>query len=255
MSAAVPPPAPMPAGEKAYQLLYAGELGKEAFEAGQRVRILAWLDYVKFSASQLKSLAELTQTLSELMARQSEFEAELARKEQDLLAPVYAELAQKYRATQSPTEAELTQFAARIEKIRQDLYGESGFQSRHYKTTYDMVQRAKKWVEAIDKPQQERIITCRFFLQRRLGPFTNPGDYGKWLGTAWNGADFASMTTASRPVNEGQMDIGGLWSAETVDGGDTVRITGLRLGVLLLFTVQEPAFQPALAEFTSPQPG
>jgi hypothetical protein len=141
------------------------------------------------------------------------------------------------------SEAQLATYVPKLDAARVTSYGATDPRQAHYASVSRTLARVNKWVETLPLDQQTRLGECRFFLQRRLGPFTNPGDYEKWLGTAWNGSDFASLRAGGRPVDEGQMDIGGLWAD---DASADQSLPGLRVAVLLLFAMQEDGFVEAV---------
>ncbi len=241
--AALPPPAPGPNGEKVYQILYAGEFGVQARAAGQRARMLAWMDAVGFSKEQLDGLLYLTSTVRAAEARDAAALATLGVAEGRSLQPIYQDLVDQYANGGTATEAQLTPYASRLEAADKDAYGGTDPRGAHYAAVTRALELVNKWVANVPEAQKAKLGECRFFLQRKLGPFTNPGDYEKWLGTAWNGADFASLRAGGRPVDEGQMDIGGLW---TDDASADQSLPGLRVAVLVLFAIEEDGFPSAV---------
>lgn len=244
--AATPPPAPGPSSEKLYQMLYAGEFGDGATASGQRLRILAWSSYVGFDSKQLTSLIALSDTVRDQEIQGTRDLKALGDSEGAALNPVYQDLIGRYANGATVTETELQGAATRLEQAKIQAYGSTDPRGAHYQGVMKVLRMVNGWVSAQPKEMQEKIGACRFFLQRRLGPFTNPGDYGLWLGTAWNGANFASLKTEFRPVDEGQMDIGGLWGADEVENISKTSLHGLRVAVLLLFAIETEGFVEAL---------
>lgn len=241
--AASPPPASGPNGEKLYQILYAGEFGAGARAAGQRARMLAWMDVVGFNVDQLGGLMQLAYAVRAEEAKEDAALRSLDGTETAALTPVYQDLVNVYANGGTATDAQLEPFAARLDAARTEAYGSTDPRSAHYAAVSRTLATVSKWVSALPDAQKANLGASRFFLQRRLGPFTNPGDYEKWLGTAWNGADFASLRAQGRPVDEGQMDIGGLW---TDDASADQTLPGLRVAVLLLFAIEEDGFIEAV---------
>lgn len=241
--AASPPPAPGPNGEKLYQILYAGEFGATSQAVGQRARMLAWMDSVGFTADQLGGLAQLARAVRGQEARENASLATLDQSENVTITPVYQDLVNVYANGGTATDAQLAPFAARLEAARTEAYGATDPHTAHYAAVNRALATVSKWVSALPQAQKDRLGEARFFLQRKLGPFTNPGDYEKWLGTAWNGADFASLRAQGRPVDEGQMDIGGLW---TDDASADQALPGLRVAVVLLFAIEQDGFLEAI---------
>ncbi|MSP55593.1 MAG: hypothetical protein EXR69_08325 [Myxococcales bacterium] len=200
------------------------------------------MNAVGFSNEQLDGLIHVAATVR---AAEDRDEAELAAiggAEGESLRPVYQDLVQIYAAGGTATDAQLAPFASRLEAGRLSAYGGTDPRGAHYAAVSRALEFVNRWVAAVPEEQKQKLGECRFFLQRRLGPFTNPGDYEKWLGTAWNGADFASLRAAGRPVDEGQMDIGGLWAD---DASADQSLPGLRVAVLLLFAIEEDGFVEA----------
>ncbi len=201
------------------------------------------MDSVGFTPEQLEGLLYLAGRVREGESRDDEMLAEIGRAEGEHLAPVYDDLVALYANGKTVTEEQLTPFSKRLEDARVQAYGGTEPRGMHYAAINRLLQLGIRWVETLPMAQQVRLGECRFFLQRRLGPFTNPGDYGKWLGTAWNGADFASLRAGGRPVDEGQMDIGGLWAD---DAAADQSLPGMRVAVLLLFAIEEDGFVEAI---------
>lgn len=242
---ATAPPAPNVGGDRLYHSLYAGEVGENA--PGQRLRILAWLQYVAFDRAQLQNLLGLTKQIRNMQAQSERDLQGLRDSEAQNLSPLYQELVARYAKDPPPTEKELEEYGRRLEQARQQSYGGTDPKGAHFQQVKKALTRVQGWVEKLPEDQKNRISACRFFLQRKLGPFTNPGDYGLWLGTAWSGANFASLKTEMRPVDEGQMDIGGLFSSEDAEKGrDGAALQGLRVAVLLLFAIETDGFLEAV---------
>jgi hypothetical protein len=244
--AATPPPAPGPASEKLYQMLYSGEFGEGATPAGQRLRILAWAAYVNFSKAQLQELIELSDAVHRIELEGERDFRLLDQSESEALNPVYQGLIEKYANGATVEDTQLQQDAVLLERAKVAAYGGTDPRGAHYQQVMKALRKVNGWVANLSTEMQEHLGACRFFLQRRLGPFTNPGDYQLWLGTAWSGANFASLKTELRPVDEGQMDIGGLWSADEVEKSPEGSLHGLRVAVLLLFAMESEGFVEAL---------
>lgn len=234
-----PPPAPGPSGEKLYQLLYAGERGEAAFAAGQRARMLAWMDALALSGPQVEGMMRLAWELRAEAARAEEERAAADEAERERVLPVYEELVRLYARGTPVTDAELDGLATRLEAARLAVDGPEGRVKGAYARAWRRLQRVQPWIDTLTDPQQAALAQCRFFLARRFGPFTNPGDYGDWLGTTWTAGDFGALRATLRPDDEGHMDIGGLWAAEDLRGRPGQRLQGLQLSVLVLFALEE----------------
>ena len=177
--AATPPPAPGPNGEKVYQILYAGEFGTQARAAGQRARMLAWMHAVAFTPAQLDGLLALA---AQARVDEAESAAAIARvdaAEGASLPPVYDELVALYANGADVRDTDFAPLAPRLEAARTQAYGAADPRTERYAYVARTLWRVRLWAEALPERQQERLGECRFFLQRRLGPFTAPGDYGK----------------------------------------------------------------------------
>lgn len=245
---AAPPPAPGPEGELLYQQLYAGEFGPSAGRVGHRARVLAWFEHVAFTMEQLSSFASLASELARLRAEDEAYLAEVDAREAATLTPVYAELIALYAGSEPVTDDQLAPLSKALEAARVAAYPDGvDPRARHYTHVRLALSRVSRWLGSVPAAQVARVADCRFFLQRRLGPFIAPGDYSKWLGTAWNGSDYASLRTGVRPENEGMMDIGGLWSYEPLASDDAASITDLRAAVLVLLAVETEGFEEAIA--------
>ena len=210
---------------------------------GQRARMLAWMDSVQFAKAQLDSLLVLTEVVRAAQRQDERDLAGLGPAEGAAFGPVYQDLVNQYANGGTATEAQLATYVPKLDAARATSYGATDPRRSHYASVSRTLAQVSKWVETLPLEQQKRLGECRFFLQRRLGPFTNPGDYEKWLGTAWNGSDFASLRAGGRPVDEGQMDIGGLWAD---DASADQSLPGLRVAVLLLFAMEEDGFVEAV---------
>lgn len=240
-----PPPAPGPTGEKLYQLLYAGEQGERAHAAGQRARMLAWMEAMVFETGQIEGMIALARRFR---AEDAEAAADLARRdarEAELVTPIYEELVRLYATGQPVTDEALAPLATRLEAARAAVDGGTSPQAAAYARASRRLGRVQPWIDTLSRAQQATLAQCRFFLARRLGPFTNPGDYGTWLGTTWSGGDFGALRATLRPADEGHMDVGGLWSTEDLRGRPGQTLQGLQLAVLVLFALEEPGLVEA----------
>ncbi len=239
---ATPPPAPGPVGEKVYQMLYAGEFGVDARAAGDRVRILAWMAAAGFSAVQLDDMIGQAHRMRAFNAAEAAEMAAVGLREQANMAPIYAEMARLYAAGAKIEDATLAPFAPRLESARAAAAAGDDPRARHYAHLFAQLRELQVWAAALPEAQRHALADSRFFLARRFGPLTDPGDYGKWMGTAWNGADFASLRTAGRPVDEGEMEIGGLWTSEDAADGGVGVSADLRVAILLAFALEMDGF-------------
>lgn len=247
-----PPPARNAAGERLYQLLYAGELGEDSRKAGDRARMAAWLDALALDETQLQGLAELVRAYDEARAANAADEAAVAEAEKRVLSPIYEELTARLTRPDAMGEEEAAAFAARIEAARAEVYGGKDFRAEHYRRVKSTLALCRPWVNALRPNQQAALDDARFVLGRRIGPFVNPGDYGHLVGTMWDGGDFGSLRATIRPTDEGHMDLGGLWSVEDMDAGPDRSLGGYQLEALLLMAFEDPALKDVIAARQAP---
>lgn len=244
---ASPPPATGPQGEKLYQVLYAGEVGEEARAGGQRTRILAWLAAMELDTVQLRGLDALAAAVREKQATLDAARAAVGAKEAAALGPIYAALEARLAQPETMTEAESAGFAERLEAARAELYGQGDLRAAHYAGINWLLEAVRPWIKTLSTAQQATLGESRFFLGRRLGPFVNPGDYGALVGTMWDGGDFGSLRATVRPTEEGHLDLGGLWSIESMQAGPDRRVEGLQSEAILFMALQEAELPRAIA--------
>lgn len=241
-----PPPAETPGQEALYQLLFAGELGDEAHAAGQRVRILAWIDAMDLSVSQMRGLLLLCERVRAALAEQQRLGAEVAAREIALYGPIYAELAEDLAHPGSATEEELGAYATRLAAARAEVLAGGDPRAEALDRARAIVGMARPWVANLTEQQRSRLGQARFFLARRLGPLLNPGDYGEFTGISWDGGDFSAVESTARPPEEGQLDLGGLWSVERLRAPPGAYLDALQLQAIVVMAVQEEELPGAL---------
>jgi len=242
------PPATATAGqEKLYQLLYATELGEQSFADGQQARMLAWLDAMQLSDAQLVQLEQLLDRQAVAEGAQQLWREGFDAREQRTLAPIYRRISAAYADGGHPDEATLSAFAAELQAAREQLYADKDPRAARL----EQVQRLLNWVDhfiaGLSEQQRHELASCRFFLRRRLGPLLNPGDYGQLTGISWDGGDFRGVNTTIRDEDEGQMDIGGLWSTEYMRAPPGLYLENLELKALVVMALQEPGLREAIA--------
>lgn len=242
-----PPPARFTEEERLYQLLYAGELGSEARAAGDRARVGAWLDALVLTEDQLRGLDTLVHTQQAARAADDADEAQVAAAETAQLTPIYTELSARLDGPEPLTEEEGKAFADRLAAAREQVYAGKDFRAERYKRVKALLATCRPWVNSLSPDQQKTLAEARFILGRRLGPFVNPGDYGHFVGTMWDGGDFGSLRATIRPTDEGHMDLGGLWSVEEMNAGPDRSLGGYQLEALLLMAFEEPALPEVIA--------
>ena len=246
-----PPPAETAAAEKLYQLLYAGELGAEAHPAGQRARMLAWLQGMALSPEQLEGLLALVGELRRAEDAEAAARAEVGAREQALLGPVYAELNARLATGTPLTESEAADFAVRLERARAEVAGGGAgdavdprrAQVARVQALFD---RVRPWTQALTRAQQAHLADSRFFLARRLGPLANPGAYAGFTGIDWDGGNIAVTDGTVRPDDERHMDLGGLWTTEHFRAPPEGYIDDLQLLAIVTLALQEPGLPEAV---------
>lgn len=239
-----------PASEPLVQLLYAGEVAPDARAAGQRARMLAWLGAMAFTPDQLRSLLTLTWEVRAARDADAAERAAIGAREAAELTPVYDAITTLYATTPSPSEADLAALRARLEAARAAAYAGQDPAAARLARVRALMDRTGAWASALPADQQARLAECRFFLQHRLGPYSDADSPSAWLGTTSGGADFAALATRERPAT-GEMDLGGLWARPSAgpDGSaspDAAGIRGLRAAALLLVALQEDGLPDAL---------
>ena len=249
--APTPPPAETAPAEKLYQLLYAGELGAEAHPAGQRVRMLAWLQGMAFSPDQLEGLLGLVGELRRAEDAEAAARVEVGAREGALLRPIYTELGARLAAGTPLTEAEAAAFAARLERARTEVAaGGTGDAIDPRRTQVARVQslldRVRPWTQTLSRAQRAHLADSRLFLARRLGPLANPGAYAGFTGIDWDGGNVAVADGTVRPDDERHMDLGGLWTTEQLRAPPEGYIDDLQLLAIVTLALQEPGLSEAV---------
>lgn len=247
---ATPPQAETPSGEALYQLLYAGEGGQVAGSLGDRVRALAFLRSIDLDKRQLQGLLDLIEAHNEMLTRDRQAREALDLREQEQLGPAYLEL-EALLASPSPLpDDRLAELGRKIEAGRMQA-GTDTERQEHSRRIATHIRDVAGWVATLRPDQHERLHHCLFLLQRRLGPFTNPGDYGDLVEPLWSGGDFASLARTVRRPDERPLDLGGLWSLENSGSTQDPRIRGLQLQALVVMALEEPALAGAAATLLS----
>jgi hypothetical protein len=242
---ASPPPAVAPAGEKLYQVLYAGELGDRVAPMAQRARMLAWIRSLELTRLQLQSLRGLQYTHQRVLRSQERKQSEHAQRELEELEEPYRELVALLSSEPPYPDQELEALAQRLEGARERAGIDQAREDR-YRAFHGQLGPIQQWVEKLSPAQQQRMGHSLFFLRRRLGPMSNPGDYGEIVGLAWEGGDFASLHRAVRPADEGHLDLGGLWRLTDGKGDPIAELQGLRLTAILVMALEEPELAGAI---------
>ena len=249
--APTPPPAESAPGEKLYQLLYAGELGAEAHPAGQRVRMLAWLQGMALSPEQLEGLLALVGELRGAAEAEAAARVEVGAREGALLRPIYTELSARIAAGTPLTEAEAADFAVRLERARAEVAaGGSGDavdpRRAQVARVQSLLDRVRPWIQTLSRSQRDHLADSRFFLARRLGPLVNPGAYAGFTGIDWDGGNVAVADGTVRPDDERHMDLGGLWTTEQLRAPPEGYIDDLQLRAIVTLALQEPGLPEAV---------
>jgi hypothetical protein len=170
--------------------------------------------------------------------------AALDAREIEAYGPPYRALLALIEQPGEPSDAELTRLAEQLGQARAAT-GSDLERAEHYHRLHTFLGQVRVWVETLDTGQQERLRGCLFLLQRRLGPFTNPGDYSDVVSPLWGAGDFGSLTRTVRPPNERPLDIATLWTVENTDGKHELRIHGLQMQALVFLALEEPALAAA----------
>jgi hypothetical protein len=241
-----PPPTESAPAEKLYQLLYAGEVGAEARPAGQRARMLAWLQVMALSPEQLEGLLALVGTLRDAEREEEAARASLGAREGALFGPIYAELNARLATGTPLTEAEAAGFAARLESARAEVAYPVDPRRAQVTRVQGLLDRVRPWVGTLNRAQRGHLADSRFFLARRLGPLANPGAYAGITGIDWDGGNVAIADGTVRADDERQMDLGGLWTTEHLRAPPEGYIDELQLLAIVTMALQEPGLPEAV---------
>lgn len=233
--AAQAPPLPLA------EVLYAGELGPQAEALGDRVRILVWLRSLELSPEELESLRQASLRVRAAGAAAAAQREQVGQRELERLVPAYETLARALAA--GPVdEAEAAALAAEIRAARDGLEDPRAVRAAG---VADALGEAARWSETLDERQRRGMANALFFLRDRVGLDSAPGLYEDLLGTPWQPGDFASLRR-SRSGEQGQLDVGGLF---TLDGGRqdvTENLDGLKLTALTVIALGHPGLAPAV---------
>lgn len=237
--------APYRSDEPLYQVLYAGEGGDQAGQLGDQVRALAFLRALEPSADQTEGLRALIDLHSRLLEEDRRAREELDQRELTLIGPAYHQLL-VLLAQPGPVPTERVEEIAREIQGARHRAGTDRFRDEHTRRIATHMQDIASWIGTLGPEQRARLIDCLFLLRRRLGPFTDPGDYGELVDPLWKAGDFGSLARTVRPQDEPPLDIGGLWSLEGATGRMEPTIRGLQLQALVFMALEEPALSEAI---------
>jgi hypothetical protein len=239
-----PPPAEGSGQERLYQLLFVGEHGGPASAMGQRARMLAWFDAVGLSDPQAAQLAALAAQVRAAATAEEEARAEAARREAEALGPIYLELVGRLAQPGSLPDAAFSDYAKRLGEARASLGDDP--RAASYARVRTLLTAIRTFTDHLRPEQKATLAQCRFFLGKRMGPLSSPGDNSLLVGTNWDGGDFSSLRSTERAAGEEQMDLGGLWSTEALRASPGEYATAGQLDAILLLALLEPGFAEAL---------
>lgn len=236
-------PAPAPPRPLA-EVLYAGELGASARPAGDRVRMVVWLQHLDPSPEQLRSLRDQGRAVQALHAdAQARIDA-IAEAERAALEPLYAELQEALLA--GPVDA--AAWAERIEAARP-----AEDPRRVRVETVDATLAAADAVLAEWSTEQlESLGDALFVLRPALSPGMAPAAYQGVLGRPWDPGDFATLRRSASPADPDPLDPGALF---TLEQGERSVVEGLgreQAAVLLALVLAHPALPPACDAMLGP---
>ena len=221
--AAPPPPAatadaPAPTPPLA-EALYGGELGDDATPLGDRVRLLLWLRAMKLSPEAEAIAAREVVGAAELTALRAPYEA-LAR---DL-------------ASGLPEDSAAADYAAQITAARA-----AGPDPRKARAAWirGALDEAAAFSATLDELQRKGMAASLFLLRKRVGAELTPELYTDLLGNPWQAGDFASLRR-SRSGEQGQLDMGALFTLEGGRTDLTENLDGLKLDVLVAIALSHP---------------
>ena len=229
-TADAPAPTPPLAGA-----LYGGELGDDATPLGDRVRLLLWLRTMKLSPEGLEALRSASHRV-----RAAEAEAVAAREvvgaaELTALRAPYEALARDL-ASGLPEDSAAADYAAQITAARA-----AGPDPRKARAAWirGALDEAAAFSATLDEPQRKGMASSLFLLRKRVGAELTPELYTDLLGNPWQAGDFASLRR-SRSGEQGQLDVGALFTLEGGRTDLTENLDGLKLDVLVAIALSHP---------------
>ena len=231
----------MPPAMPLTEALYAGELGPQSAAAGDRVRILLWLRGLELDEAALESMRQAALRVQAAEAAADAARVQMGEAEAERLKPIYEGLAAQL-ATGSPTEAEAAALADSLQQARAGLPDPRRARAEWVQGALD---EAEKWSSALDEHQRRGMANALFFLRREVSADARPGLLRELLGEPWQPGDFSSLRR-SRSGEQGQLDVGGLF---TLDGGSqdiTENLDGLKLTTLVAIALSHPGLVPAI---------
>ncbi len=244
---APPPKADSAEQERLFQVLYAGEVGDPSFEAGQRVRVRAWLASMGFTALERESLTVAAAAVAKEFELSNQEERAFAEAESAVLVPIYAEMETRYTSGQQVTEDEMATWAKRLTAARVTAYGEgtpASVRQARVRSTLDAV---APFVSQLSEDGRLRMTAARFFLVRRASPFGRVGAYHALVGLDWDGGEFPQLEVDTTSLEQPHMDIGGLWALEKLRGAPAGQyLTGRQVQAIVVMACLEPALIEAL---------
>ncbi len=251
---APPPPTEGEDEERLFQLLYAGESGDAAFEAGQRARVRAWLGTMAFRAEDLALLRRVVERVAEVRAVAEAEEQALAARELAELGPVYAAIEASYRQASPPSAAELAAHAEALSAARVRAYGTETPAALRQARVRRLLDEVAPFVDQLPAEQRTRLASARFFLVRRASPFGRTGAYHALVGLDWDAGEAAQLSSTEAAPEQPQMDIGGLWAVEKLRAPPGRYLTARQAQAIVVMAALEPALAEALAPVAPSEP-
>ncbi len=242
---APPPTAEGPGQDRLFQLLYAGEAGDPAFELGQRVRVRAWLSAAHFRDADLERFKKVVQRVRATVAQQAVDDATHAQTELAALEPVYRELDGKLAAGPVSDE-EMASFAEKLSAARLAANGDTTPSADRQERIRQLLDAVAQWQSQLPQDTLLKVAAARFFLVRRASPFGNVGAYHTLVGLDWDGGEFSHLDETAAAPDQGQMDVGGLWSLEKLRTPPARYLTGRQVQAIVVLAALEPALVEVL---------
>jgi len=232
--------------EKLYQLLYPAELGESTYALGQRVRILSWLTVLELSPNELSFLQSKAVQVQERTKADHEMVSKTIEQDGLLLGTEYERLIIAFSGAAIPSEEILASAAQHITKARTEIANRKALRKKQKERFLKLISVVRPWISSLSSQQREQLGHHRFFLTRRLGPYTTPRDYGDFVGIAWDGGDFTGLRSTIRLEGEHQMNLGGLWTTERLRAPPMGYLTDIQLSAITVMAMQEEQFIPAI---------
>ena len=126
------------------------------------------------------------------------------------------------------------------------MLGDAGLIAKSKNATDPILNAEKEWLASLT-PRQEILLTdAIFFLRHRLDPYARPGDFESLVGSVFIAGDWGTLTRGSWKHDEDHLNLGGLWSDESIENLQGPVFNDLRRELVLYMMLLEPALPEAI---------